>query len=649
MREIKLFGTRQAEPEAVQLAAGRLTAEFFRGALRTICYDGIEVLRGISYLSRDRNWGTYSPEISGLNIDQDSHSFAIAFEAGMSDGKQSMTSVAKIEAHSDGTLRFSVKALARTDFVTNRTGFVVLHPLRGVAGQPVEVSHTDGNRAITRFPDEVSPSQPIFDIQSMTHQVAPGIEARVSMEGNKFEMEDHRNWMDASYKTYSGSLLDPWPYTIEQGHTDVQEITLTISGKSAPAAPRESDMSIPVMVGKAVGTMPDIGTALCLSSPEDALDCIEAIANAGPAYLIGRLDGRVSPLERKATMFREIHARSGIPLTLEVILPAQASARDELACISTVLDSVGLDPNAVIVTQAHDMKSFQPGEPRPPGPNHAEMARAAQEAFPEALIGGGVVAFFTELNRLPVPEGLFDFVTHSVCPTVHATDDKTVMENLESMAWIARSTRQMIGSTPYHLGPSWISTRVNPYGDATFPNPNGERLFLSESDPRQRGLYGAAWMLGLASACAEAGLDSVALASLTGPQGLFCGNLSGLPSIFQETNAEVFPAYHVLAGLAERAAHGRISTECAAASKISILAIETSNGPELWLANLTEETQHVRTFGLTHSSRIHLLDETTFEATLRSGFLSTPGDVFDIAQVLRLRPYAVARITPSTD
>ena len=37
------------------------------------------------------------------------------------------------------------------------------------------------------------------------------------MEGNKFEMEDHRNWMDASYKTYVCSLLDPWPYTLKKG------------------------------------------------------------------------------------------------------------------------------------------------------------------------------------------------------------------------------------------------------------------------------------------------------------------------------------------------------------------------------------------------------------------------------------------------
>jgi hypothetical protein len=393
--------------------------------------------------------------------------------------------------------------------------------------------------------------------------------------------------------------------------------------------------------------MPDIGTALSLSSPEEALNCVDIISNANPAYLVGRIDGRLAQLERAAANYRDIHARTRIPLTLELILPAQASPRDEIEAIADVLGRARLVPEAVIVTQAHDMKSFQPGDPRPPGPSYEEMATIARAAFPDASIGGGVVAFFTELNRLPVPEGLFDFVTHSVCPTVHATDDRTVLENLEAMGWIAKSTKLMIGATPYHLGPSWISTRVNPYAASVFPNPNGERLCLAESDPRQRGLYGAAWLLGLATACADSGLDAVALASLTGPQGVICGDRNILPTIFQK--AQVFPAYHVLAGLASRRSHTLIATECGSPSMISTLAIETENGPELWLANLTGEVQQVRPSGLAQACKIHLLDDASFEATLMSDFLSTPGDTFDTTQPLSLQPYALARITPSVD
>jgi hypothetical protein len=37
--------------------------------------------------------------------------------------------------------------------------------------------------------------------------------------------------MDASYKTYVCSLLDPWPYTLEEGKSFGQSVTLTVSGK----------------------------------------------------------------------------------------------------------------------------------------------------------------------------------------------------------------------------------------------------------------------------------------------------------------------------------------------------------------------------------------------------------------------------------
>ena len=66
-------------------------------------------------------------------------------------------------------------------------------------------------------PKFISPGQPIFEIRSLKHEPLPGVTVTVLMEGNKFEMEDHRNWMDASYKTYVCSLLDPWPYTLEKG------------------------------------------------------------------------------------------------------------------------------------------------------------------------------------------------------------------------------------------------------------------------------------------------------------------------------------------------------------------------------------------------------------------------------------------------
>ena len=60
------------------------------------------------------------------------------------------------------------------------------------------------------------------------------------MEGDTFEMEDQRNWTDASYKTYVRPLALPWPYLIAKGETIDQKVTLTVSGSASEIESVES-------------------------------------------------------------------------------------------------------------------------------------------------------------------------------------------------------------------------------------------------------------------------------------------------------------------------------------------------------------------------------------------------------------------------
>ena len=639
---IALYGTAQPVPERRQLTAGRLTAVWDQGALRTICWDGVEILRGIAFLSRDEAWGNNTAEIVDLDIAVETAHFQVCFDIAITNGAQRLTAAARIEGDQDGRLSFAVSAAAETDFATNRTGLVILHPLEHVVGQPVDVVHTDGTRARRQFPDRISPAQPIFDIRSLTHDAGPGIKVAIMLEGAKFEMEDHRNWMDASYKTYSGSLLDPWPYVIGRGETVAQSATLTVTGHSSTQSTRTDDAPISVVLGRQVEELPRFGTALSLTRPESVLDSHEMLKEAAPAFLVGRIDRRRNDQDRQAADLAKIAQATEIPLQLELILSAEASAHRELDGIANQLKRACINPAAVVVTQAHDMVSFQPGDPRPPGPDYAEMAAAARAAFPGTPIGGGVVAFFTELNRLPVPMGLFDFVVHAVCPAVHAADDLSLMENLEAAKWIFGSARHMIGTAQYHLGPSWLSSRINPYGPGVVPNPEDERICLAQTDPRQRGLFGAAWLLGLAAAAAEAELAEVCLASLTGPQGLVCGTGDRRPS--GHPAAQVVPAYHVLKGLAARRSCRRLATISSDPTVIASLGIESDSGTELWLANLTAWEQQVKVEGWRGPAKIHLIDEARFSASLQASFLTSSGIETKRADDLTLGPYATARI-----
>ncbi|MBN9023934.1 MAG: hypothetical protein J0H08_18000, partial [Rhizobiales bacterium] len=170
---------------------------------------------------------------------------------------------------SDGRLEVRADAEAFSGFDTNRTGFVVLHPIIGVAGQPVTVTRKDGSTEETRFPALIQPDQPILDIRALRHEVVPGLHVTCSMEASLprdpetiYEMEDQRNWTDASYKTYVCSLLDPWPFRIEKGDRITQRIALSFEGTAAPASGPAPGTAAVTLGSGADGTIPAIGLGL---------------------------------------------------------------------------------------------------------------------------------------------------------------------------------------------------------------------------------------------------------------------------------------------------------------------------------------------------------------------------------------------------
>ena len=322
----------------------------------------MEVLRGMHFQSRDRNWNTYYTPVSDVEITRSLDSFEIAFETKFGDEFQSMSAKVSIRGSPDDTLIFAVAAIAESDFATNRTGLVVLHPLQGVAGRPVEIGRTDGTLEVRRFPDLIKPSQPFFAIRSMTHEAVPGVAVCVEMNGEKFETEDHRNWMDASFKTYSGSLKDPWPYVISKGESVEQSICVTIKGKPpARAAAAFNHGTAVLKVGEEAGDMPMFGCAMSDRSEDANTTNCELINRINPAYLVARMDGGSSSRSDTASAYKFISERTGIPLTLEIILPAKESAYADIAAIVSHLETIDLKPDAVVVTHAHDLKSFQPG------------------------------------------------------------------------------------------------------------------------------------------------------------------------------------------------------------------------------------------------------------------------------------------------
>ncbi|MBZ9764494.1 hypothetical protein LB553_27020 [Mesorhizobium sp. CA8] len=578
-----LYGTRAVEAEPVRLSAGPLSADLVNGNLRTIRHDGIEVLRAIAYIVRDRDWGTYEPTLPDLLVEQADDSFSVSYSAGCEgpDGSR-LDFRATIEGHADGRLVFDVSAFSETDFETNRCGFCILHPIAGLAGSPVKIEHSDGSAVHTELPLLIDPWQPFKDMRAITHQVRPGVSAECRMEGDVFEMEDQRNWSDASYKTYVRPLALPWPYMLPAGQTNRQTITLHITGGSKMAGAATAAEPVCIELGEAGAKLPDIGVVIYPEDVEAALGKLPLLSKLGPQQLLLHYD------PTRGHGLEALHAHAGLAAafpaetTLECVVACAGDLDVELSGVAEMVRKAGLRLDAIAVSPSVDRQSTPPGSTWPACPPLEDVYAAARRAFPGIRLGGGMFSYFTELNRKRVPAGALDFVSHCTCPIVHAADDLSVMQSLEALPFITQSARAIYGAKPYRIGPSTIAMRQNPYGGATKDNFDGQRIAMANRDPRHAGLFAAAWTIGYAARVASAGLEMLTLSSFTGSFGLVAA--AGEPA--QEGTPR--PMFHAIQGLAALAGHTHIAMRSTDENRVAVLAGRSPTGAiTTWLANFT--------------------------------------------------------------
>ena len=261
-------------------------------------------------------------------------------------------------------------------------------------------------------------------------------------------MEDHRNWMDASYKTYVRPLALPWPYTLKKGEKISQSVTLKLEGSAAKgkrarrALPR-SKCPIGAPTGKELprdracraGRWHRGSDRQCGSHQEGS-----AVVPRLPFRSARRATTRQT-MRKFAELGAKRPARSWCwRLSSRASMPRASQAPRSPSCSATWQRS-GQPPRPV-----EQSSRGSPSRPRPTlaAPCRARYFRplqagrksiaAARKAFPGVPVGGGMFSYFTELNRKRPPAGLLDFIVHTGLPIVHAGDDVSMTETLEGDA-----------------------------------------------------------------------------------------------------------------------------------------------------------------------------------------------------------------------
>lgn len=515
--QLSVYGTTEHSAVPRRLVAGQLSLEITNGVVRALCWNGVEVLRAIDYPVRDADWGTFAAETVSEEFTEVATSFeykrAFKVDGTMVKGwfTCSGTDLGKVTA--------SLELRADAPSKVNRAGFVILHPVMGVAGSPLHMSRRDGSVELSAFPQNIAPHQPALDIAGL-RQEANGVSADIQFAGEVFEMEDQRNWTDASFKTYCRPLSLPFPFELAAGETVVQSVTVQITGGGQS---QTNKLEKSITLGAGTGrSLPQL--ALALESGWETTTEARPLVHVSATLL--RLD--LTMPGWKQTLQGLLESTFGV-LDLEVIV-SDSSA--ELGTELAMLAATGIAVRSILALPKSCLKTQPKDAARSDGASPADAAAAARGCFPQSEIGGGFLTNFTELNRHPSAARLGDFVSHSTSAIVHAADDISVMQTLEALPQVFASAEALAPEKPYRLGLVSIGMRSNPYGAEVAPNPEGVRRPMAMIDPRQCGLFAAAWMVGAIAATETSRVERLALAAACGPFGLLDG-------------AQSRPAFHV--------------------------------------------------------------------------------------------------------
>ncbi len=483
-----------ASGEVVSL--GKLVLHLDRnGAFaREISVEGEELFRGIGFVVRDANWGTSALTSEAiLSRQNDRATVKSGGELDASGGDLTWSAEWSI---TEGGLEAKGRASSLTGFDTNRTGFVVLHSLGATRGRPVKVFHPGGGIEETTFPELVSPHQPFFDIEALEYTTAAGTRLRLSFSGEVFEIEDQRNWTDASYKTYCRPLRLPYPYRI--GPSTVVEQSVRLEILAEPPVGTSPPCAAPWIERTAV--LPMLGTSLPPGpSVPEQLGALKALALCFTAIEVDLSDedGLATASERIAT----------VPGALRIDI-RKSEEKKTLAAVTTL--ALLLANKAAIGISLWDVED--------------STIAAARALAPNIRIGGGTGAFFTELNRLSHWPAA-DYLTWTSNPTVHGSSDDTIGETTESLADIIRTARARSSAARFQIGPMTLGLRYNPNATTA----EGRRM-ASPPDPRQDEMIAAAWVAGMIAGFLNSVVETLAFFEPIGPKGLLSEHGSFSPA-----------------------------------------------------------------------------------------------------------------------
>jgi D-apionolactonase len=590
--------TAPSSPEVISI--GPIAATLSSGSLRWIQWHGIEVLHSVEMSVRDATWGTVALEVRDLTVARGASAALISIAGAYRAGDMNLEVEAQIEISSAGSISFRMDAIARHMFLRNRIGLVVLFPV-AVAGHSMDLTIGSEVQA-ARFPLRIEPDVVATDLSDLRWSPAAGISAEVSFLGERWEMEDQRNWTDASFKAYPTPLVLPYPVEVQQGTVINQEVRLHLAGApSRPHSTRSSRRPATIEISnRRIAPLPAVGAALAQGRRIPSDDTIHRLQSLRLGHLRAAIDLRLHPMEDLEFVIN-VARRLRVPVELDIVISGGAPHADP-ADLAARLGQSGVAICGAFAFDAGSTTTFDSSDDA-----IAVVRRAFAGVRLDVPIGGGTRGNFTELNRARLKVAGLDQVTFSLNPQVHAFDEDSMVETLEVLPAIVRQARTIARRRPLSVIVSLKPRPLNNPGPRE-PSPAGRDLEILPAwcDARQPTLFAAAWTVGALAGLSGGGIGRVTFYDAVGMAGLLAPNEDIFPSAFPAAPGDDFPVAHVMAAITE---FGRAEElEVRSSSGFAALHLRGHGHSRLLIANLCSERRELRIAGLPRSPRISLLE-----------------------------------------
>lgn len=412
-----------------RLRAGGFSARLLDQELRDLRWEGEEFANRIHLAVRDPAWAT----LPGQAVVTRQTSKALEWTARYRVDGGGLAVQAALSLTPDA-LTCSMTAIADEPVRYNRIGWCVLLPL-SLSGAPAGYTDGSGLQHATELPDLIAPQplgptgpEPAIGPFRRFEYAGDQASYRLDVTGDLFELEDQRNWTDASFKIYSTPLATPRPLTLDAGQALHQEVRLTRTPAGSPGT--RSTAAPP-----ADSRPTRLSALLTTASPDD----LGALASLG--IEAARIE--IRPETQRELTRADYLARLAAAAGLGIELTLWCDRHTDWAAAHQLVEQHR--PELVIVLPA-DARGGEPTELTSP-----ELMAAAGAALPGVPLAGGTPFNLCELQRHPLDH--LPALTCTFTPTVHATDRLSVLETATALPDVVRTLRARAPRGTLALGP----------------------------------------------------------------------------------------------------------------------------------------------------------------------------------------------------